>query len=152
MRPSGARRPLGSIRCRRKTEPPVAMRQRRARLTSRARVLIAAIAAPIVLLLGTLVARAEKPVPDSAQTIRIATFNTQLGRRGAGLLINDIRKRNAQVLAIAEIILRTRPDILLLTKFDHDPEGVALAHFAELLSDGVAGLSGLDYPRSEERR
>src|SRR5690625_839267 len=91
-------------------------------------------------------ALAEAPAPEGAEIIRIATFNTQLGRRGAGLLVNDIRKRDPQVLAIAEIILRTRPDILLLTKFDHDPEGVALAHFAELLSDGVAGLSGLDYP------
>jgi len=98
------------------------------------------------MVLGAFGAAAESAAPASAPTIRIATFNTQLGRRGAGLLINDIRKRDAQVLAIAEIILRTRPDILLLTKFDHDPGGIALDHFSELLAEGVADLPGLAYP------
>src|SRR5690625_6105874 len=112
------------------------MTSRRAHCISCARLFIAAITAT-TMVLGAFGAAAESAAPASAPTIRIATFNTQLGRRGAGLLINDIRKRDAQVLAIAEIILRTRPDILLLTKFDHDPGGIALDHFSELLAEGV---------------
>lgn len=128
----------------------------RARCVSCARLPVAAIAATLILMLSVLGARAGGETRDPADTIqshairadaiRVATFNTQLGRRGAGLLVNDVRKRDAQVLAIAEIILRTRPDILLLTKFDHDPDGIALDRFAELLAEGVAELPGLAYP------
>lgn len=121
------------------------MATRRARRIIGAPVL-AALIATLNLALGAIAARAETLPPDPAGTIRIATFNTQLGRRGAGLLINDIRKRDPQVVAVAEIILRTRPDILLLTKFDHDPEGIALDRFAGLLAEGVADLPGLTYP------
>jgi hypothetical protein len=85
---------------------------------------------------------AEKP----ADAVRIATFNASLVRRGAGVLAEDIAKHDPQVLAVAEILLRVRPDIVLLNEIDHDPSGVALGRFADLLAEGVEGLAGLDYP------
>jgi endonuclease/exonuclease/phosphatase family metal-dependent hydrolase len=81
--------------------------------------------------------------PDS---IRIATFNAGLVRKGAGLLVREMEQGSPQIEAVAEIILRVRPDILLLQKFDRDPAHRALTSFAERLRAGVAGLPGLDYP------
>ncbi|MCL5777687.1 endonuclease/exonuclease/phosphatase family protein [Limibaculum sp. FT325] len=84
--------------------------------------------------------------------VRVATFNTALSRRGAGLLEQDILKRAPQVMAVAEILLRVRPDIVLLQEFDRDPEGRALAAFAALLAGGVADLPGLAYPHRFQGR
>lgn len=81
-------------------------------------------------------------VPGS---IRIATFNTDLNRQGAGVLIRDIEDRDPQILNVAEIILRTAPDIILLNEIDHDPEGRALAAFRKVLADGVEGVAGIDF-------
>ena len=47
-------------------------------------------------------------------------------------------------MAAAEIILRVRPDILLINEIDHDPEGKAVDLFAMLLEAGVPGVEGLD--------
>lgn len=79
-------------------------------------------------------------------TIRVATFNADMARKGAGVLIDDIEKRTPQILAVAEIILHARPDILLINEIDHDHDGQALADFAYLLAEGVGGLDGLDLP------
>jgi endonuclease/exonuclease/phosphatase family metal-dependent hydrolase len=78
-------------------------------------------------------------------SVRVATFNADMARKGAGVLIKDIAERDAQVLAVAEIILRVRPDVLLLNEIDHDPEGRALAAFVDLLATGVGDAPGLDY-------
>lgn len=82
--------------------------------------------------------------PDGA--IRVASFNTALARKGAGVLIKDIADRDPQVLAVAEIILHTRPDIILLNEVDHDPSGAAMHGFADLLAEGLDGVQGLDLP------
>lgn len=88
--------------------------------------------------------RAEQPAPPG--TFRIAAFNANLVRQGAGVLVDDIVDRDPQVLAVAEIILRVRPDILFLNEIDHNPERIALDRFAALLAEGVGGLPGLAYP------
>jgi len=89
---------------------------------------------------------AELMLEKPAGTIRVATFNTDMNRKGAGVLIDDIAKRDGQVLNVAEIILRVRPDIVLINEIDHDPDGIALGRFVALLADGVGGVPGLDYP------
>ena len=76
-------------------------------------------------------------------TIRIATFNAGLVRKGAGMLVHEMAGGSAQIDAVAEIILRVRPDILLLNKFDRDPAHRALKGFVERLRAGVAGQEGL---------
>lgn len=83
------------------------------------------------------------PRPENA--VRVATFNAALARKGPGLLLKDLTEGDAQAAAVAEIVLRVRPDILLINELDHDPEGRALGAFRQLLADGVAGLDGIAY-------
>ncbi|WP_323368596.1 endonuclease/exonuclease/phosphatase family protein [Profundibacter amoris] len=74
--------------------------------------------------------------PVLADTYRIATYNAELQRRGPGLLLRDIQSgKDKQVLAVADVIRRVSPDVLLLNRFDYDAGGVALAAFADLLND-----------------
>lgn len=87
-------------------------------------------------------------LPALAQTIRVASFNTELQRDGPGLLLRDIRRgSDAQISAIVEIIALNSPDILALQGFDWDYDGVALAAFAEMLGD-----AGAQYPFQFARR
>ncbi|PCD76674.1 endonuclease/exonuclease/phosphatase family protein [Pseudothioclava arenosa] len=79
-------------------------------------------------------------LPAGAETLRIASFDPELSRKGPGLLLQDIRKQDAQVEAVVAVISETRPDILLLTNFDWDHEGLALAAFEARLRE-----EGLDY-------
>ncbi|MEM8790018.1 MAG: endonuclease/exonuclease/phosphatase family protein [Pseudomonadota bacterium] len=80
-------------------------------------------------------------------SVRVALFNAALSREGAGKLILDIEAgKDPQPKTVAEIILRTAPDILILNEFDYDPLQRALTSFAGLLAGGVAGLPGVDYP------
>lgn len=81
--------------------------------------------------------------PDTA--VRVATFNAALARKGPGMLLRDLTRGDAQAEAVAEIILRVRPDILLINELDADPEGRALAGFVELLAKGAGGQEGIDY-------
>lgn len=92
------------------------------------------------------VGAAEPWEARAPESVRLATFNVALSRQGAGLLAAEIAKGSRQVEAVAEIILRVRPDILLLNEFDRDPGQRALAGFAERLAAGAGGLEGLEYP------
>lgn len=77
-----------------------------------------------------------------AETLRIATFNTELSRDGPGLLLRDIeRGTDPQVAAAAEVITAARPDVLALQGIDWDFEGRALAALAGLLAE-----QGLSFP------
>ncbi|MFN3954260.1 MAG: endonuclease/exonuclease/phosphatase family protein [Pararhodobacter sp.] len=67
--------------------------------------------------------------------MRIAVFQSGLGRDGPGLLLRDILRREEDVLAARDVIAAARPDILLLLRFDWDHDGQALAGFAALLSE-----------------
>ncbi|MEM6904693.1 MAG: endonuclease/exonuclease/phosphatase family protein [Pseudomonadota bacterium] len=91
----------------------------------------------------------ELQAQTTAETVRIAIFNTSLARKGSGQLIRDIEEGDdRQVRNVAEIILRVRPDILVLNEFDHDPSARALTGFRALLEAGVAGQAGLAYPHA----
>ena len=69
-----------------------------------------------------------------ADTLRIASFNTALSGREAGELRQFILNESPRVRAVAEIIQRVRPDIILLNEFDFDP--AALVAFQQLLQKG----------------
>lgn len=79
--------------------------------------------------------------PAWAEPLRIATFDAGLSRDGPGLLLRDIQREEAQVMAAADVITAAQPDILLLTGFDWDYQGQALAGFAALLEG-----QGVSYP------
>jgi hypothetical protein len=94
--------------------------------------------------------------PTTPITVRIATFNASLFRDTAGGLIADLSTprnlqfnaslfrdtaggliadlstpRNPQGKVVAEIIQRSRPDILLINEFDYDSLAAAVRLFQE---------------------
>ena len=83
-------------------------------------------------------------VPVFADALRIATFNTEMKRKGPGLLLRDIvRGEDAQIDAVARVLVDVAPDIVALQSFDYDLTGAALSAFQTLLRD-----RGLDYPHA----
>ena len=84
--------------------------------------------------------------PDN--TIRFATFNASLNRAKPGELINDLSTPgNAQAEAVAEIIQRVNPDVLLINEFDFDEAGEALELFrVNYLGIGQEGQQPVEYP------
>lgn len=82
------------------------------------------------------------PSPPARGSIRVATWSPELARRGPGLLLKDIQSgKDAQIAAAVQMIAAARPDVLLLTGFDWDHDGAALAAFAALLT-----AAGAEYP------
>lgn len=76
------------------------------------------------------------PNLTTAEVLRIATFAAPLSRDGPGLLLSDIQKgEDQQIVAIQAVIAHLRPDVLLLTDFDYDLDGIALAAFATTFGD-----------------
>jgi endonuclease/exonuclease/phosphatase family protein len=76
---------------------------------------------------GTLPATAADRPPGM---VRVATFNCSLNRASLGALRRDLATPdNVQARAVAEIVQRVRPDILLLQEFDYDAEGASLRDF-----------------------
>ncbi len=83
----------------------------------------------------------------SAETLRVATFNAALSRPAPGALVQEMRLGDKrQIAAVAEIIQRVRPDILLINEIDHDPDGESARAFAQALRRGQGGAEGIDYP------
>jgi len=70
------------------------------------------------------------PHTSAAETVRFATFNVSLYDAAAGKLAERLSSRHdSQASAIAEIIQRVRPDVLLLNEFDYDQSGTAIGNF-----------------------
>ena len=66
-------------------------------------------------------------LPVVADTLRIATFNTELSRKGPGVLLRDIeRGKDPQINAVVAQIATVNPDILILQGIDWDYENRAL--------------------------
>ena len=84
---------------------------------------------------------AERP------TVRFATFNASLNRGAPGALVADLSTPgNAQAQTIAEIVQRTRPDVLLINEFDFVEGGVAAQLFQQnYLSVPHNGANAIEY-------
>jgi myo-inositol-hexaphosphate 3-phosphohydrolase len=80
--------------------------------------------------------------------IRFATFNVSLNRSAEGELIADLStKDNSQTQAVAEIIQRNNPDVVLLNEFDYDAAGEAVELFQEnYLAVSQNGAEAVEYP------
>ncbi|MEX0644836.1 MAG: endonuclease/exonuclease/phosphatase family protein, partial [Parvularculaceae bacterium] len=91
---------------------------------------------------------AKGPAEAPAVVIRVATFNAYLNRAAEGGVIADLSTPdNAQARAVAEIIQRTAPDILLLQEIDFDADGRAVALFKEnYLAVSQNGAAPAIYP------
>ncbi len=101
----------------------------------------------VVALIATTLA-APVAAGNEQDTVRFATFNASLNRFNEGDLAAELSAPgSAQPAAIAEIIQRTRPDVLLINEFDYDAGGVALAGFQDsYLSVSQGGAEPIDYP------
>jgi hypothetical protein len=102
----------------------------------------------LVLLIAMLVAPAALAgTPKGAPTpVRFATFNASMNRFNAGDLALELSSPgSAQPDVIAEIIQRTRPDVLLINEFDYDSAGAAAAGFQDnylsVPHDGAAPIN-----------
>jgi hypothetical protein len=87
-------------------------------------------------------------------TVRFATFNASLNRGAAGVALADLSvPGNAQANAVAEIIQRVRPDVLLINEFDYyaptaeHPDGPLVDAFRDnYLAIAHNGAAAIDYP------
>ncbi|NNF53426.1 MAG: endonuclease/exonuclease/phosphatase family protein [Acidimicrobiales bacterium] len=80
--------------------------------------------------------------------VRVATFNASMNRFNEGDLATELSAPGStQPSVIAEIIQRSRPDILLINEFDYDDGNVALDAFNEnYLNVSQNGAAAIDYP------
>jgi hypothetical protein len=78
---------------------------------------------------------------------RFATFNASLNRAAEGELIADLSTPDdVQAQAVAEVIQRVRPDVLLINEFDFDAEDLAARLFQQnYLSVGHNGAKPIHY-------
>ncbi|MFQ3629154.1 MAG: endonuclease/exonuclease/phosphatase family protein [Cyanobacteriota bacterium] len=83
-----------------------------------------------------------------AAPIRFASFNAYLNREAEGQLLADLATPDhPQVQAVAEIIQRVNPDVLLLLEFDYDATGEAVRRFQEnYLAVGHNGAAPIRFP------
>jgi myo-inositol-hexaphosphate 3-phosphohydrolase len=80
--------------------------------------------------------------------VRFATFNASLNRGAVGQLVTDLSTpANAQARAVAEIIQRVNPDVLLINEFDYYPDRQATRLFQQnYLSISQNGAAAVSYP------
>ncbi|QKQ73344.1 phytase [Nostoc sp. TCL240-02] len=79
-------------------------------------------------------------------TIRFSQFNASLNRSAQGQLATDLSTpNNAQAKAVAEIIQRNNPDVLLINEFDYSQEAVQLFQ-QNYLAISQNGATPVDYP------
>ena len=128
----------------------------RSRRTPRAHARTAAAASLAVALATAVVAAGPAVAADRAsgrtappdRELRVATFNASLNRTAAGALVSDLSTPdNAQARAVAEVIQRTAPDLLLVNEFDYVPGGVAAELFRDnYLERSQNGADPIAYP------
>ena len=118
---------------------------RRGRWT-RLAVLLAAVIGLIAVAMP--VAATSDNANSDAPAVRFATFNASLNRFNLGDLATELSTPGStQPDVIAEIIQRTRPDVLLINEFDFDAGNVALDGFHEnylMVPHGTA--APIEYP------
>ena len=115
---------------------------------SRATILVLALT-----MLATLIVVAP-PVSASGppEAVRFATFNASLNRNNAGQALSDLSSPgNAKTSAVAEIIQRTRPEVLLINEFDYvdgpvDGNAMTDAFQDNYLGIGHGGADPITYP------
>ncbi len=80
--------------------------------------------------------------------VTFATYNASLNRFNEGDLIADLSTPdNTQAQAVAEIIQRNAPDVLLVNEFDYDADGEAAQLFQDnYLSISQNGAPPIEYP------
>lgn len=95
----------------------------------------------------------QEPAQAQAQTqtrtqdvIRVATYNASLYREKAGGLRQALQDESEQAAAIAAVIQRVRPQLLLINEFDYDPEAAQLFMSRYLETAQPKGGAAIHYP------
>jgi len=83
---------------------------------------------------------------DSAARLRVATFNVSFYAGSPGALATALRHPDAKQRAVAAVIQRVRPDVLLLNEFDQEAGDAAAEQFLALLRSDQPGGKGIEYP------
>jgi hypothetical protein len=100
------------------------------------------------------------PAGAAHTDVRFATFNASLNRSAEGMLVADlsepvsppsadpaVQARRQQAANVAEIIQRTRPDVVLINEFDFVEGGLAAELFQQnYLGIGQGGADPIEYP------
>lgn len=91
---------------------------------------------------------AAAPAKDHAIELRVATYNLSLNRSTAGELAADLSTpEDQQARAVAEVIQRANPDVVLLNEFDYVPGTRAVDLFRDnYLATGQGGAEPVNYP------
>lgn len=113
----------------------------------------------LLLIVGIAGCNSSEPTMKQASTVKIASFNVSMDatnyvgrdakRATNQVLQTQLKSGNQQIKNIAEIIQRTRPDIILLNEFDYisDPkQGVELFIKQYLNVAQHNDVSSIDYP------
>jgi hypothetical protein len=120
---------------------------------------LAAAKAPVVIVALLLAAGWLLSAPSAAaeappEAVRFATFNASLNRNLPGQALSDLsepfdptetdlalRARRAQAAAVAEIIQRTRPEVVLINEFDYIDGPVTGNALTDAFQDNYLGIS-----------
>ncbi|MEM1130644.1 MAG: endonuclease/exonuclease/phosphatase family protein [Pseudomonadota bacterium] len=91
--------------------------------------------------------------PLAAESIRFASFNASMNRNNAGELRAALESgTDPQIQAVAEIIQRVNPDVLLVNEFDYDPAnpGLFVRNYLNLgqNASGTGPVAPVDYPHT----
>lgn len=113
----------------------------------------------LLVVVGIMGCNSPTPTVQQNTTLKIATFNVSMdatnyvGRDASKatnqVLKTQLRAGNQQIKNIAEIIQRTRPDIILLNEFDYikDPkDGIELFIKKYLNTAQHSDITAIDYP------
>jgi hypothetical protein len=124
--------------------------------TARRPALRAPAAMLLALLLFTVALLIAEPIAANGppQATRFATFNASLNRNLPGQALSDLsepydasepdaalRARRAQAAAVAEIIQRTRPQVLLINEFDYVDGPITGNELTDAFQDNYLGVS-----------
>jgi endonuclease/exonuclease/phosphatase family metal-dependent hydrolase len=84
---------------------------------------------------------------EPATRLRVATYNVSFYTDRAGALPTRLDGSDPRAIAVAAVIQRVRPDLLLLNEFDFEPDGRSAALFQrDLLGQSQHGGSPIHYP------
>ncbi len=105
-------------------------------------------AAPVATAASPAAGAAQATGAAERQSVRVATFNASLNRFDEGELVEDLSTPDdAQARAVAEVVQRANPDLLLVNEFDYDEGHVALDLFrTNYLEVPQNGADPVEYP------
>lgn len=86
--------------------------------------------------------------PSLGETLRVATYQTELPAKGPGLLLRDILKKTPAIQSRLDQIIAVNPDVLVLQGLDYDLRGKALSAFNSALGEKAYPFSFAKAPNS----